>query len=106
MENKLSVFYVTFPSYSSAVDMANSLINNKLAGCCNVIQNVQSIFRWNEKLENTQEFVLIIKTIEEKTNELVKFIETHHSYEVPCILNLNEGKINQSYYEWIKSQVE
>ncbi len=106
MENKLSVFYVTFPDYSSAVNMANLLINNKLAGCCNVIQNVQSIYSWNGKIENSDEVIMIIKTIDDKADDLLKFIENNHKYEVPCILNLNDGKINQSYYEWIKSQVE
>jgi periplasmic divalent cation tolerance protein len=106
MKNKLIIFYVTFPDYSTALEMANSLIKNKLAGCCNIIPGVHSVYLWNERIENSQEFVMIIKTVEEKSDELVRFIESKHPYEVPCILRINDGNINSSYYEWIKKSME
>lgn len=105
MENKLIVFYVTFPDFQSARDIAKLLIQNKLAGCCNLIPNITSIYPWNNQIETSQECVLIIKTTEEKSKTLVEFIQTKHPYTVPCILNLQNGNINSSYFEWIKNSL-
>lgn len=106
MENKLIVVYVTFPDNNSALEMANKVIKNKLAGCCNIFPSVQSVYFWNEKIENSEEVVMILKTVEEKYQDLFEFIEKNHPYKVPCILKLNDGIINHSYYEWIKKNTE
>lgn len=103
MQNKLSIFYVTFPDKESALNMANQLIKNKLAGCCNLICNIHSIYSWNNNIENAEEFVLIIKTIEEKKEPLIDFIQTNHPYKIPCILNLVDGTINSDYFNWLKA---
>ena len=53
----------TFPEGVSAKDTAECLVNEKLAACVNIIPGVQSIFRWQDKIDNSNENILIIKNI-------------------------------------------
>lgn len=106
MENKLSVLYVPFPDQNSAERMAVYLIENQLVGCCNIIPSIFSIYIWNQQIEKSSECVLIIKTIEEKLEEVISTIENQHPYQIPCILNLIDGSVNHSYFGWIKGNVK
>jgi len=105
MQNKILLLYVPLPSYESAMEMAQSLINNRLAACCNIIPKVTSVYSWNGKIENSEESVLIIKTLEIKLEEITLFIQEKHTYDVPCILNLNQCTVNSSYFDWMLSSI-
>jgi periplasmic divalent cation tolerance protein len=80
--------------------IAKILVEQKLAACINII-SVESIYRWNEKIEDERENLLIIKTTESKIDQLKKTIKEIHSYEVPecIILPIEDGL--PDYLNWI-----
>ncbi|PYV55224.1 MAG: hypothetical protein DMG91_12675 [Acidobacteria bacterium] len=49
-------------SKDEAVKLANTLVERRLAACVNVVPHVQSVYRWNDKVEHAEEFLLLIKT--------------------------------------------
>lgn len=101
----LSVFYVPFPDVESASLMAKSLLKEKLAGCCNLILNMQSFYWWEGEIEQSSEVVLIIKTLPSVASKTIAFIESNHPYSVPCILQLEDPFINASYRSWLEHSI-
>jgi periplasmic divalent cation tolerance protein len=93
------VVFVT-ASENDSGRIAKTLVEKKLAACINII-SVQSIYRWNEKIEDEREDLLIIKTIESKIDQLKRTIKEIHPYEVPeCIILPIEDGLSD-YLNWI-----
>lgn len=101
MENKICMIYVTFPNKESAMSIAKYLISNKLAACCNIFPSMTSIYEWNSQIELSEEFVMIIKTTDIHFKKIENYISENHPYEIPCIINLSQGTVNEKYYQWM-----
>lgn len=104
-KDSLSIFYVPFPDEESASLMASNLLKEKLVGCCNLIKGMQSFYWWEGKIEQSSEVILIIKTLPSLASKTIGFIEAHHPYLVPCILQLESQFINASYLSWMEQSV-
>jgi len=96
------VFYVTVGSSEEARYIGRTLVEEKLAACVNILNNINSIYIWKGKIENDIEHLLIIKTTEEKANNLIEKIKTIHSYENPECIGLKIEKGSDIYLNWIK----
>ncbi len=102
MNTKL--IYVTAPSHSEAERIAETVVNERLAACANILNGVTSIFHWEGKLCREDEAVLILKTADEKTAALTARIKELHSYECPCIVVLPIEGGNPAFLEWIQRE--
>lgn len=91
----------TAGSEDEARKIAQYLVENHLAACVNIIPRVESIYRWQGKVESAQEWLLLIKTSAEKFSAVRDAIGELHSYDLPeCIaLEINDG--SKEYLEWI-----
>lgn len=103
MNKILHCFYVPYPDVASAKAIGNYLVENKLAACIQY-HPVTSHFIWNKQLEETDEIILIAKTIKSANKALRKAIRKMHPYEVPCIAHW-EVKVNKEYYNWVKATI-
>lgn len=92
----------TCPTAESAEIVAKSIIENKLAACVNIIKEVNSIFIWKEKLDNTNETLLIIKTTDGKFENMRQEILQIHPYDCPEIIAIPIVKGHNEYLEWLK----
>lgn len=97
------LLYVTCGSKREANKIGEKLVKNKLAACTNIIDNVKSIFKWNNKIANNKECILVGKTTSGNINKIIKTIENFHSYECPCILFFNIQNGNKKFLKWIKN---
>src|SRR5205807_9914625 len=99
MTNKRLVL-TTASSKEEAQRLANTLVERRLAACVNIVPNINSIYRWKEKVEESQEFLLLLKTTESAIPKLQDAIQELHSYEVPeCIvLPIEDG--SAPYLKW------
>ena len=104
MTNKRLVL-TTASSKEEARRLAKTLVERRLAACVNIVPNINSIYRWKEKVEESQEFLLLMKTTESAIPKLRDAIQELHSYEVPeCIvLLIEEG--STAYLDWIDESV-
>lgn len=102
MNTKL--IYVTAPSHSEAERIAETVVNERLAACANILNGVTSIFHWEGQLCREDEAVLILKTADEKTAALTARIKELHSYECPCIVVLPIEGGNPAFLEWIQRE--
>ena len=95
----------TAGSQDEARKIARALVDRRLAACVNLVAPVESIYRWQGKVETAQEWLLVIKTIAEKFPQVRDVIRELHSYDLPeCImLPIDDG--SPGYLEWIEDSV-
>ena len=94
--------YSTFPNKKEAKEIGKGLVKNKLAACVNIFPIV-SIYHWQKKIVKDKEFAVIIKTRKENFKKIEKFIQDHHSYTTPCILEIPIGRVSKKYLNWLNN---
>ncbi len=100
------IFIVTVPNIEEGKKIAEILVKDKLAACVNIIQNVFSVYRWKGKIEEDNEHILLIKTIEPKADLLVQKIADIHPYTEPECIGIKIEKGSKTYLNWIWESVE
>ena len=98
--------YMTAASKDEATHIGRELVSARLAACVNIIEHMNSIYRWEGKMEEAAEVVLIAKTVESKVPQLIEKVKSMHSYSCPCIISLPIEAGNPEYLEWIKAEVQ
>jgi periplasmic divalent cation tolerance protein len=100
MKHEITILYVACPDRRIVNKISLKLLQDKAAACVQSF-SVESKYPWNGKIENTNEIVLIAKTLNKKLSKAVSIIKKNHTYQVPCILNYS-AKVNKEYYYWMK----
>jgi periplasmic divalent cation tolerance protein len=102
MQPESILVLVTCGSEEEALKIAHSLVEERLAPCVNFISPVRSIYRWEGKIWDEKEWILIIKTQKERFGELERKVKSLHSYSVPEIIGLPIVEGASSYLEWLE----
>jgi periplasmic divalent cation tolerance protein len=99
------IVLTTCGSEEEAERIAQYLVENMLAACVSVIPRIESIYRWQGKVESSAEWLLLIKTIAEKFPEVREAIAELHSYDLPeCVaIAIEDGSLE--YLAWIGNSV-
>lgn len=100
------VVFVTCGSEEEALKIANALVDAHLAACVNLIAPVRSIYRWEGKIWDEKEWLLIIKTQKQRFEALEKRVRSLHSYSVPEIISLPITEGSSAYLNWIRENTE
>ena len=100
------VVFVTCGSEEEGLKIANALVEGHLAACVNLISPIRSIYRWEGKIWDEKEWLLIIKTQKDRFEELEKKVKSLHSYSVPEIISLPISEGSSSYLRWIKESTK
>ncbi len=93
--------YVTAADADEAKKIGRQLVEEQLAACANILPGATSIFRWQGKVEEAGEAVMILKTTEQKLERLIERAKALHSYECPCIEALPVVEGNRDFLEWV-----
>jgi periplasmic divalent cation tolerance protein len=99
------IVYVTTGSPAEGQRIARALVEERLAACVNRTAPIQSVFRWQGNIEQSQEELLIIKTRRELFPALDRRVRELHSYSVPEIIALPVLEGNMEYLRWLREQV-
>ena len=97
---------VTCGSEKEALKIANALVEGHLAACVNLISPIRSIYRWEGKIWDEKEWLLVIKTRKQRFEELEKKVKSLHSYSVPEIISLPIGEGSLPYLNWLTEMTE
>ena len=98
--------YITTENMDEARDIGMVLIKEQLVACVNMIDNMESMFMWNNEFQNEKEVILIAKTKETLVNELIEKVKEVHSYDCPCIVTLPVQGGNQAFLNWINEETK
>ena len=101
---KFCWLYMTAGSVEEAKSIGQILVGKNLAACVNLLENMTSIYKWEEKLEESQEVIMIAKTRKTLMPKLIETVNSLHSYDCPCILELPVQGGNSDFLSWIESQ--
>ena len=101
--NKLLLLLTTVPNKLLAEQIAKELIERKLSACIS-IKEIISIYKWQENIEENNEFELTIKSLPENLNELTLILKEKSTYEVPELIYKIFDSEN-SYFQWIKESI-
>lgn len=99
------IVLTTAGSEEEAIKIARSLVERGLAACVNTVPHVRSIYRWKDKVEDSREWLLLVKTTAGLFGQVREAIAELHSYELPeCIcLTIEDG--SPDYLQWIAESV-
>jgi len=100
----VAIVYSTIDDIKEAKNIANTLIEEKLVACVNIIPNIHSIYRWKGKIENDDECVIIAKTTDNKVKKVIQKIKSLHPYELPDIVVLPIIGGLKEYLEYITNE--
>jgi periplasmic divalent cation tolerance protein len=99
------IVLTTAASEEEAHKIARHLVDHRLAACVNIVPQIMSIYRWQGNVEESREWLLIVKTTAAAFVQVRQAIAELHSYQVPeCVcLNIEDG--STTYLEWIAESV-
>ncbi|MFH1503951.1 MAG: divalent-cation tolerance protein CutA [Candidatus Omnitrophota bacterium] len=95
---------VTIPK-KKAKSLTKILLQNKACACVNILEEINSFFWWQGKVNNAKESLLIIKTKSTGFEKLKILIKKHHPYDVPEIIAFKIDKMNKEYSQWLNKNV-
>ena len=104
--SKTIVIFITTTTRDEAKKIGHILVEESLVACCNIVQSVESIFRWQGKVLIEQEALMICKTREELFNTVEKRVRQLHSYEVPEIIALPITQGSKNYLDWVAKETK
>jgi len=96
---------ITAASREEAEMMARVLVTERLAACVNILLGVKSVYRWQDKVEEAEETMLIVKTTAGKFEPLLKRVKEMHSYECPCIVASPIVAGDKRYLDWVREVI-
>ncbi len=99
------VVLTTTGTHAEAEKIAQVLIENELAACVQILPPLISVYRWQGKVEQSQEVLLFIKTTQELFAAISAAIKSHHSYETPEIIALPIASGTDDYLVWLLASV-
>jgi periplasmic divalent cation tolerance protein len=96
---------ISMSTVEEAPVIARMLVEKRLAACVNILPGVQSVYRWQEKIEEANEAMLVIKTTEHKVPLIEQALKSLHSYQLPEFLVLSVEGVSDAYLKWIQASV-
>lgn len=105
METDCIVVLVTAPSAEEAGKLARALVEKGLAACGNILPGVRSIYRWEGKLCDDGEVLLVLKSTHERFDALRARVVDLHPYDVPEVLRLDVADGHAPYLDWVRQSV-
>jgi periplasmic divalent cation tolerance protein len=96
--------YTTYPSLVEAERTGRLLVEMGLAACVNILPGMRSIYRWQGKVEDAEEVVMIVKTRDAQKDAVAAEVKRNHGYETPAILFLPTDGGDAAYMDWIVAE--
>jgi periplasmic divalent cation tolerance protein len=98
------VVLATAPDAEVGGRLAQALVGEKLAACVNLVAGVRSIYRWQGKVQDDAEVLLVIKTTEARLPALCARVRALHPYELPELLALPAVGGSADYLAWVAAE--
>lgn len=97
---------VTASSAEEAARIGRAVVEQGLAACANIVPGITSIYRWQGKVEEASEHLLLLKSSRENWEALQAAIQELHSYECPEIVAIEPNAISPAYAAWWRESLK
>ena len=99
---KIKIIITSTDSYKTATALSECLLNENLSPCVQVTSKIQSLYNWKDKLEKSNEMIILIKTIPAKLQSCKEIIQKLHNYDVPEMIVIDGEILNDEYISWFE----
>ena len=99
------IIYTTCPDAGSATRIARTLVEEGLAACTNQLAGMRSCYRWQGRICEDEEVVLLVKTSQAQQQAVFARIAALHPAQMPCLLVLPVAAIGAGYAAWMAEQL-
>ena len=99
------IVLTTCGSLEEARKIAHAFIERRLAACVNIVPQIESVYRWQDKVETAPEWLLVIKTTAGILPRLRDALHDLHSYEIPECMAIGIEDGSAAYLDWIGDSV-
>ena len=103
--NDAIVVFMTAANGEEAARLAEMLVGAHHAACVQILPQIESVYRWQGKIERQSEILLIAKTSRTKFDDLEREVRALHSYDTPEIIALPVVAGSARYLEWLDKSV-
>ncbi len=100
------VVFMTAPNREEAGRLAETLVGEKIAACVQILPEMESVYRWQGKIERQNEILLIAKTKLSEFAALEREVQKIHSYETPEIVACPITAGSAPYLKWLSDSVD
>lgn len=99
------VVLVTAPDAAAAEELVGTLVEEGVVACGNILPGIRSIYRWEGRVENSTEALVLFKTTVDGAARLAERVPALHPYDVPEVLVLPVEAGHRPYLDWIAESV-
>jgi periplasmic divalent cation tolerance protein len=104
MESIKLLVLTNLPDRAAAEQLADTLIEQKLAACVNILAPCRSVYRWKDAVQHDEEHPMLIKTTAERYAALEQAVRAGHPYELPEIIAMPIERGLPAYLEWVAAE--
>lgn len=101
MAEEIFLAFSTFPDVDTARRIARQLVTDKFAACANIIPSIESIYRWQGKIEQGNETLVLFKTTAPRFAAFQEKLKSLHPYDVPEIIFIPVTAGLPEYLRWV-----
>ena len=98
--------YITAKDAKEARAIAKQLLKERLIACANIIPKIESLYWWNNKLQQHGEVAIIGKSTARNAKKIIKRVKELHSDKVPCVVFWNIAVGNKDYLDWVRKETK
>ena len=102
MAEEILTVFTTWPDLATARAAAHALVEERLAACGNIVPGVESVYRWEGKVETSAEVLVIFKTVIVSYPAFATRLRALHPYAVPEVLALRVADGSPAYLRWVE----
>jgi periplasmic divalent cation tolerance protein len=103
---KVLVVITNLPDRAAAEKLADSLVEQRVAACVNILAPCRSVYRWKGAVQHDEEHPMLIKTTTERYAALEAAILAGHPYELPEIIAVPAGRGLPAYLDWVDTETQ
>lgn len=96
----------TAGSEEEAQKIARHLVENHVAACVNIVPRIESMYRWEGKIESSRECLMVIKTVSGNFSAVRDAILELHSYDLPECISIAVDDGSAAYLEWVDQSLQ
>ncbi|WP_337169542.1 divalent-cation tolerance protein CutA [Gemmatimonas aurantiaca] len=104
-ERPVVLALTTWPANGDPGMFAQALLEARLVACVSMLPGMRSLYRWQGRIEENAEILLLLKTTADRVPLLREHMVSHHPYEVPELLVFPAGDGLPAYLDWVRGEV-
>ena len=101
MESEPIVVFMTASTREEAARLADMLVGARLAACVQILSEMESVYRWEGKIERQSETMILAKSTRDKFEEIERQVCAIHTYETPEIVAVPMSAVSGPYLDWL-----